>query len=150
MKINRFYRLLGVAMVSALIGTATVAALSAYGATYNFYFNNTEQGDGSTATPNLSVAANGVPNGIASGKPGTSTIERGGLDGVGLKPKLKDSKGDDESPESGDSKGSKLEEGSKKLRELKKPVPSSLPKTEKYPAGSADADSLTQPDSSAT
>ncbi|MBL7716701.1 MAG: hypothetical protein JNL01_14650 [Bdellovibrionales bacterium] len=39
-----------------LAGTLGVAmALQAKAATYNFYFNNTEQGDGSTANPNVHV-----------------------------------------------------------------------------------------------
>lgn len=50
-----------IAMVSfPLIAAAlAVSEWAAHAATYNFYFNNTEQGDNSTATPNMTVTDDG-------------------------------------------------------------------------------------------
>jgi hypothetical protein len=58
---GQFWKLL-VGLVIGLCGLAYVA----WGATYNFYFNNTEQGDNSTATPSVTVS-----DGKATKTPGT-------------------------------------------------------------------------------
>lgn len=43
-----------IGLASITIGSMMVSGV-AFAATYNFYFNNTEQGDNSTATPNVTV-----------------------------------------------------------------------------------------------
>ena len=42
--------------VAAIAFAGACAVSVAWGATYNFYFNNTEQGPNSTATPHLTVS----------------------------------------------------------------------------------------------
>jgi hypothetical protein len=49
MKTTKWIGLAGVTIASLLVSGV------AFAATYNFYFNNTEQGDNSTATPNVTV-----------------------------------------------------------------------------------------------
>lgn len=56
-----------------LAGLGALFWKSAYGATYNFYFNNTEQGNNSTANPTVSVAPTGTPTPTQVSAPATTT-----------------------------------------------------------------------------
>jgi hypothetical protein len=51
----------------AFVFAITIAAFSTKAAVYNFYFNNTEQGDGSTAQPSLNVNPTGSPTSTQAG-----------------------------------------------------------------------------------
>ncbi|OFZ83189.1 MAG: hypothetical protein A2583_01880 [Bdellovibrionales bacterium RIFOXYD1_FULL_53_11] len=55
----RQYWAITVGITTGVLGVSWVAM----GATYNFYFNNTEQGPNSTASPSLSVSGDGMANG---------------------------------------------------------------------------------------
>lgn len=46
-------------MAAGILAGLTSVGYVAFGATYNFYFNNTEQGDNSTATPAVTVHGDG-------------------------------------------------------------------------------------------
>lgn len=50
---NAFMKLYYIGIIVSLVCLA--APKDAHSATYNFYFNNTEQGDNSTATPNVTI-----------------------------------------------------------------------------------------------
>ena len=71
--------------VTSVVGLLFMVGVG-HAATYNFYFNNVEQGDNSTATPRLRVDTKGSKNKVKSSKKGENFIEKNSESSTTLPP----------------------------------------------------------------